>query len=395
MSAFKSGDDMLLGLRERGLVKNLPGPLRKLGRWILGAERADSSWWREQYRAVLEAARPVERRPELPPLGIIKDRMLRHSYYEAACQELGVPYEALDISGDDWVSTIQSSDCVAFAVRPFVLTRVGKSMYDDRVRILSEELRKPVIPSLKSLWLYESKSRCSAWLESHRIPSPRTSVIYDEEKALEFVATAEFPLVFKLDIGAGALGVEIVRDRRRACALVRRCFGKGMSIPRHDPRDKQWGFVIFQEFVRDAREWRIIRIGDSYFGHRKGKQGDFHSGTKLKEFERPPRELLQLAKQVTDAGPFDSMALDILEDAAGTCFVLELQAYFGASRSYQMLVDEKPGRLLYSGSDDDWHFEAGDFARNAGCNLRVQQLYRGLGYDMPDDWAHVDAGSRA
>jgi len=369
--------------------------VRTLGRLLVGRATADESWWQQEYDSVLERVRRASPRPELPCLGVVKDRMLRHSYYEAACQELGVPYEVLDISGDDWTSTLESADCAAFAVRPFVLTRVGKGMYDDRARILSEELQKPIIPSLKSLWLYESKSRCSAWLESHRVPSPRAYVIYDEEKAAKFVAAAEFPLVFKLDIGAGALGVEIVRDRRRALALVRRCFGKGMSIPRHDSRDRQWGFVIFQEFIRDAREWRIIRIGDSYFGHRKGKQGDFHSGTKLKEFDRPPRELLQLAKQVTDAGPFDSMALDILEDPAGNYFVLELQAYFGASRSYQMLVDGRPGRLLYSGSDNDWHFEAGDFTRNAGCNLRVQQLYRGLGYDMPDDWAHVDVRSGA
>ncbi len=331
--------------------------------------------------------------PGVPRLGIIADKMLRHSYYEAACMELGVPCAVIDIDGADWIDQIRESGCSAFAVRPFVLTSVGKRMYEDRVEILHEDMGCQVYPSPKSLWLYESKSRNADWLEARGVPVPKTWTFYDAEKATAFLDDAALPLVFKSDLGASALGVEIVRTRKRAEVLIRTCFGKGFSVPRHDRRDRQWGFVLFQAFIPDAREWRVIRIGDSYFGHRKGKKGDFHSGTKLKEFDRPPRELLQLAKQVTDAGQFDSMALDILEDAAGNYFVLEMQTYFGASRSYQMLIDGQPGRFLYSEVDNDWKFEAGDFTRNAGCNLRVQQLYRKLGVEMSDDWA-LNTGER-
>ena len=385
--------EFLAKLRERGVVRCIPAPLRALGKRVLGRERADESWWLEQYDAVLAEARRIEVRSDLPALGIIKDKMLRHSYYEAACLELGIPYEVIDISGGDWISCVRDSECQVFAVRPFVLTRVGKGMYDDRIRLIDEDLQKRIVPSVESLWLYESKSRCADWLQAHGCPTPRTWTFYDEKAALAFVGKTDLPLVFKSDLGASALGVEIVRDRERAARLVRVCFGTGFSVPRHDPRDRQWGYVLFQEYLPDCKEWRVIRIGDSYFGHRKGKKGEFHSGTKLKEFERPPRKLLQLVKQVTDTGGFDSMALDIHEDAKGDYRVLELQAYFGASRSYQMLVDGKPGRLLYSSADDNWTFEEGDFARNAACNLRVQGLYRELGFDVPDSWAHRDVGS--
>lgn len=380
-------------VRAWGGLRHLPAPVRSLGRLLVGRATADESWWQQEYDSVLEGVRRASPRPELPCLGVVKDRMLRHSYYEAACLELGIPYRVIDIDGADWMSGVTDGECAAFAVRPFVLTREGKAMYDDRVRIMAEELDTTVVPSVKNLWLYESKSRCAAWLAARQVAAPKTWVIHDRGKALDFVSKATYPLVFKLDIGASALGVEIVRDAQRAQALVRRCFGRGMSVPRHDPRDRQRGMALFQEFIPDAREWRVIRIGDSYFGHRKGKEGDFHSGTKLKEFETPPPRLLELAKQVTDLGRFDSMALDILEDASGKYYVLELQAYFGASRSYQMLVNGEPGRLLHNETDGAWRFEAGDFTRNAGCNLRVQHLYRQLGFETPDDWAHeTDSG---
>jgi len=103
--------EFLAKLRERGVVRCIPAPLRALGKRVLGRERADESWWLEQYDAVLAEARRIEVRSDLPALGIIKDKMLRHSYYEAACLELGIPYEVIDISGGDWISCVRDSEC--------------------------------------------------------------------------------------------------------------------------------------------------------------------------------------------------------------------------------------------------------------------------------------------
>lgn len=378
----KNDVNFITELRKRGLIHIIPAPLRRLGKLIIGRQCADESWWLQQYESVLKSAVRVEQRSDLPCLGIVKDQMLRHSYYEAACLELGVPYNVIDISGADWISQVEDSGCKAFAIRPFVLTRVGKGMYDDRVRVIVDEMQKQIIPSLNNLWLYESKSRCADWLQVHKVASPKTWVFYDEKQAFDFVANAIYPMMFKLDIGAGALGVEIVRNVRHARRLVCRCFGKGMSVPQHDPRDRQWGMIIFQEYISDAEEWRVIRLGDSFFGHRKVKRGEFHSGTKLKSFDTPPPELLDLAEKVSSIGGFDNVALDILETPDGGYYVIEVQAYFGASRSYQMMIDDVPGRFVRDDGSGEWLFEAGDFTRNAGCNMRVQGLYKNLGYDL-------------
>jgi len=253
---------------------------------------------------------------------------------------------------------------------------------------MSEELGKQVYPSVKGLWLYESKRRTAAFLSAHGLPQPRTLVFYDRDRALQFTSSCELPIVFKTDLGSEAAGVKVLRDRRSLERLVKRCFERGVSATGYGDPSSGRGEVLLQEFIPNALEWRMVRIGNSYFGHRKGREGDFHSGSKIIEFDTPPKRLLRFVKGVTDTGDFDNMALDVLENQRGDYFVIEMHCYFGCNCPYVMAIEGKPGRFVYDESVDDWQFEEGDFNRNASCNLRVQHLYRQLGFEMPDDWAH-------
>lgn len=211
------------------LKKCFPQWLIRFGRHFIDMASRDRARWQREYNAVLAQAKPVPVNNALPRLGIIKDTMQRHSYYEAACLELGVPYELLDITGPDWVDVVRQSDCAAYLVRPFVLTSIGKRLYDERVRMMNEDLGKHVFPSVKSLWLYESKRRTAGWLAAHKIPQPTTWVFNDQPAALTFATGCEFPIVFKTDLGSEALGVEIVRDRTALCRLIKLCFGRGVA----------------------------------------------------------------------------------------------------------------------------------------------------------------------
>jgi glutathione synthase/RimK-type ligase-like ATP-grasp enzyme len=365
----------ITSLRYSRIGKLVPKPLKNWGYSVFGGHALDQRNWQREYdRVLVEARRMPIKHPDVK-LGIVKDKMLRHSYYEAACLELGVPYEVIDITGDDWIEQVRATDFDAYVVRPFVLDAAGKHLYDDRVRMLTEDLGKLVYPSPKSLWLYESKSRVAHWLEAHDVAAPKTWVFSDRQNALDFVATAEFPIVFKTDVGSEALGVEIVRDCQRAQRLIKKCFGRGYIPKRGGPQDRQLGLVLFQEFIPNAREWRVVRIENSYFGHRKGRKGDFHSGSKVIEFDTPPRELLEFVRDVTDRGNFSNMALDILEDETGTYRVIELHTYFGCNSPHVMAVNGVPGRYVHDPSQGIWRFEPGDeFNRNASCNLRIKDL---------------------
>jgi hypothetical protein len=312
-------------------------------------------------------------------LGIIRSFNFWHQYYTAACRELQVPYCTIDIERADWMEQARSSGCAAFLVWPTAALSVWKQMYDERLVMLARLSGKLVYPELNAMWIYESKRRVHYWLAAAGFPHPETWIFYDREEAMAFAETSELPIVSKTDLGAVSSGVRILRNRDQVRRVVRAAFGRGILRRSADRRDREWGNVLFQRFIPEASEWRIIRIGESYFGYEKIRVGDFHSGTAKWRYIRPPDNLLDLAYKLTDRGDFTSMSVDILVDQAGNHYVNELQGVFGMLKDYACMVDGKTGRMLHDGTTGAWRFEEGDFCRNRMCNLRVQVVLRLLG----------------
>ena len=312
-------------------------------------------------------------------LGIIKEFAHSHKDYVSACRDLGVPYRVLDISGPDWVDVVRNSGCDAFLVRPSCELSIWKRMYDERLRVMVEDMGKIIYPSYDELWFYESKRRMCWWLQAHDIPHPKTWIFYNCDEALTFARNTELPIIFKSDFGSGASGVKIFRSRSRLIRWIKLYFRRGAIRKDEDPRDRQWGSVLLQEYLPDVAEWRMRRIGDSYFGTQKLKVGEFHSGTGVDVWYDPPRRLLEFTRELTEASRFRSMSLDIFETLDGEYLVNELQSVFGTNRPYEMLVNGKPGRYLYDHNARSWHFEEGIFCQNGSCNLRVADLLGILG----------------
>jgi len=313
-------------------------------------------------------------------LGILKEFCDFHLPYVAACRDLGVSYKVVDISGPDWLAQVEQSGCDAFLARPSGLTSVWKRLYDERLRVIALDLGKVVFPDYEGLWLYESKKRMHYWLQAHGVPHPQTWVFHDLKQTLGFVEQAALPIVYKSDFGSGASGVRVLRDRRALRRHVKRCFSKGFRAYTRCVSDREWGSVLLQEYLPDAQEWRMIRLGDSYFGYEKLKRGDFHSGSHAWHYERPSAELLDFARYVTNTGCFTSMAVDVLVACDGRLLVNELQALFGVDdpSEPQRVVDGKPGRMIWDETADSWRFEEGSFCDNSCCNLRVEALLHQL-----------------
>jgi hypothetical protein len=306
-------------------------------------------------------------------IGIIKEFAHYHKVYVAACQEMYISYNLVDLARSDWIDEISKANCDAYLVWPTSILSVWKAMFDDRLKTLQDELGAFVYPSYKETWLYENKLRTRDWLIANSIPHPQSWVFYDKESALNFVRTAAMPIVAKTNAGASATGVRIIRDRREASKYVHMAFTSGITASGRNPLDRQWGVVYFQEFLPDVKEWRMIRIGESYFGYRKEKRGDFHSGSGKWSWLDPGDKLLAFLKYVTDKGNFTSMNVDVFETEDNQLLVNELQTVFGATTPADMLrIDNKPGRYLHS--DNVWRFEEGDFSRNMCANLRLEYL---------------------
>ena len=316
-------------------------------------------------------------------LGIIANANRDHQHFIAACRDLKVSYSTFDLLADDWVQRIRDKKCDAFLVWPDCSTTVLKQVFDYRLRILESDLGLPLFPTWQECWLTEHKPRLRDWLDAHQLPHPRTWVFHERSQALEFAARAPLPIVSKTATGACALGVRITRDRGALKQIIKQAFGPGLRPRRYDAYDRQRGYIYLQEYLPDVEEWRMVRIGDSFFGYRKEKGPDgLHSASHKWSWLDPGEKLLDLLKKVTDAGGLRSMDVDIFRTTAGRLLINELQTVFGCTApAIYMKVNEVEGRYLRT--EQGWTFEAGEFWRNHMCNLRVQYLVQRLESVMP------------
>ncbi len=343
---------------------------------------ARTAWWvsRDPYRE--DPPRSTYASPYPVRLGIARELWHRHAPYIAACRDLRVSYEVVDLNGADWLKRFQSSKCDAYLVWPSVQLQLWKQLCDERLRILEEVFAAIVFPTCRETWFYESKRRMHYWLAANGIPHPRTWVFYDMAEALRFAADAALPIVAKTNIGARASGVRILDTRTQLVRYLHKAFGRGILHGDGEAREREWGCAILQEYIADAKEWRVLRLGDSYFAHQKLKEGRFHSGSGRVSWAEPPPALLDFARNLTTRHRFTSMDLDIFETSDGGYLVNELQTMFSSIRPYQMLVKGVPGRYVYDEVSGAWRFERGFFCHNACCNLRVATVMRSLGYEI-------------
>lgn len=311
-------------------------------------------------------------------IGILRDPAQHHANIIAACLELDVSYTVIDFFADDWLRRVEDSGCHAFMVWPTVANTLWKTVCDERLAILVARGRV-VYPDPLAIWLYESKRRSRDWMLANGVEHPRTWVFLHEPDALEFVAGASYPLVYKTDLGAAAAGVEIVRTPARARAIVEKAFRSGIVVPRGDNRDRFWGQVFFQEYLPSVQEWRIVRVGDNYFCRYKVPGDDgLHSGSGTIRWEKPPEVLLERTHQITEKAGFTSMNIDYFETTDGRYLVNELHAVFGSKPRDRELGQENLGRWRRD-AQGRWTFEKGYWYYNACSNLRVQLVLERLG----------------
>jgi len=142
--------------------------------------------------------------------------------------------------------------------------------------------------------------------------------------------------------------------------------------------DRQYGFIMFQKKEDVVAEWRIIKIGESYFGHQKliDDKG-FHSGAGIGAiWRKPPKKLLNMCDDICKKGQFNSMACDIFETSDKKYYVNELQTTFGSYAESQMIINNKPGR--YKKENDNFIFEEGIFNKFGSYLLRVEDFINQL-----------------
>lgn len=321
-----------------------------------------------------------------------------------------VNYRVINLTMENWLNNINQFRPDLLLLKPSGKTSVFRTLYQERIEILVNELKYSTFPSLEELRIYENKRFLSYWLEAHNLPHPKTWVFYDKLEAEDWLQTIECPIVGKMNIGASGNGVRILKSKENIKNYIKTAFSKGL-ISNVGPKfkkgkilvnfwrkawdirfiknrlktysivaqDSQKGHVIFQEYVKHDFEWRVVRIGDSFFAHKKLKIGEKASGSLKKQYENPPFELLSFVKTITDKYSFRSVAIDIFARKTSEYLINEIQCIFGQSDPYQMTINGTPGRYYW---DNKWVFEAGDFNSNLSYDLRVSWILSQAGFEV-------------
>lgn len=300
-------------------------------------------------------------------VGIIYDYSHRHVNYMKACEELNISYKVIDLFSNNWVDEIKNHNINNYFVWPSTYSNVWKTVLDERLHYLENNFNKNVFPENLSTWLYESKRRLRDWFYINKIKTPKTYVFYHKNEALDFINSTKFPVVFKADLGAGATGVRILKSKIEATKLIKQLFYKTFVPDRLDSRETQWGYIMFQEYIDGVDEWRVAKIGNSFFVRIKEKVGEFHSGSGNINWAKPRVEILDLAKQVTDIGNFDSMGVDIFESPKGELYVNEIHTVFGVK---ELDGDKNEGKWLFE--NDQWVFHQGYYSKYQFALERVK-----------------------
>lgn len=337
-------------------------------------------------------------------IAILKNEtQLDHLPWIEACNRKRdeLSYEVIDITKDSWLRSVLEEDFDLFLLRPPGRIERYKKLYDERIYILSQILGKKTYPSPNEIYIYENKVLLRDWMLANYIPHPHSYVFYDKKEAFDFTNNIErFPLVAKTKMGASGNGVVFLNDKANVITYIKNAFSAGIKI-KSGPKifkgslikkvkkvftnrrfikqrlndykilgaEEQKGFVFFQEFIPHSFEWRCVRIGDSFFAHKKLAINNKSSGTLMKAYDPVPESLLNFVKDITDKSGLSSVSIDIFEKDQ-FYLVNEIQCFFGQSDPYQMLVNGKSGR--YRIIDNKWTFEEGDFASDACYNLRIE-----------------------
>lgn len=296
--------------------------------------------------------------------------------YVLACQELNVDYEIIDILSADWLDNLKNAEVDGFLSRPPCDLQELKTIYDERLFFIYKYLQKPLYPNFESLYIYENKRNMASFLDYFNIPHAKTWVFIDKQEAVEHLKKMKYPIVLKSNIGWGGFAVRIVRSYHSAYLKAQKIFGlkNGWVCAGLSPIKYKYGlpfivngaaqkhYMIVQEYHKIKWEWRILKIGNSYFGHQKLLKGEKASGSGLVGWVDPPKELLYLVKDICEKGHFEVMDVDVLETCDSQFLVNELQAIFGSVLPYQMRVNDVPGRYIYS-DEKGFVFEMGEFNR--------------------------------
>lgn len=157
-----------------------------------------------------------------------------------ACENKGLDYYIVDLSENNWLDKILGSNVDFYVTQPPGTYERFKTLFDERLYIITNDLKLRIFPFYAESLIYENKKMLSYYLKSHNIPHPKTCVFYNDQEAITYVEQADLPIVAKTNIGASGAGVKIIRSKQKALSYINLAFHGRRLLQCHFGGDEAW-----------------------------------------------------------------------------------------------------------------------------------------------------------
>ncbi|TET55680.1 MAG: RimK family alpha-L-glutamate ligase [Promethearchaeota archaeon] len=257
---------------------------------------------------------PNSKDPEVEILSKeLKKRGLKVRYFIPSTIKVGVGFQA------NFYKQFETLEPKAALVRGFGASATQKIFFRLDILRAIEEYNIKLINSRESLEIASDKFLTSIFLENYKIPTPKTMVCEEPQKALEAFEELGGDCVLKPLYGSKGIGITRLNDRAFAENVI---YSLG-----------QLNHVFYlQEFVEHSnRDIRILVLGDNVIAgmYRVSDswKTNIYSGAKAEPIEIT-QELKDLALKAAKITKTEIAGIDILESEKGY-LVLEVNSIPG------------------------------------------------------------------
>jgi glutathione synthase/RimK-type ligase-like ATP-grasp enzyme len=204
-----------------------------------------------------------------------------------------------------------------------LIGNIPATAYETFRQIARELPNVQFIPSLDTQFSNKSKENVTRFAWKYDIPIPKTYIFYDKNKAENFINKTSFPKIIKKSYGPSNYGgyfVHKVDSAQEAHNLL---------------AQKKYHPVYMQDFVPMDADVRVMLIGHKPVCAfwRRPPEGDWLTNTSqggTMDYMDVPKELLDLAVQVSKSANAEYWACDIAVGTDGKYRILECATAFAA-----------------------------------------------------------------
>ena len=204
-----------------------------------------------------------------------------------------------------------------------LIGNIPATAYETFREIARELPHVQFIPSLDTQFSNKSKENVTRFAWKYDIPIPKTYIFYNPKKAQKFMETTKYPKIIKKSYGPSNYGgyfVHKVDSKKEAKELIAK---------------KKYNPVYMQDFVPMDADVRVMLIGHKPVCAfwRRPPEGEWLTNTSQggsMDYQKVPKELLDLAVQVSKDANAEYWACDIAVGQDGKYRILECATAFAA-----------------------------------------------------------------